>query len=234
MQIKEHMSRRVEIIGDELTEDDFSRSNENIKNEELFGTFRRDTLSASELKQLRTILTNVVRPRWHDAPPRDLGSPAHGKLKAAQLRSLSEFDLLVGMVELWADPSDQVDQAIFEDRMSRLQCTMHLFTALKFATSESTSPLHAQNYQLYLQHYLQFLIQGGWQYRPNHHAALHVSELLMHFGPIRGWWMFPFERIIGRLQRVNTNSILGESRHILITKQKILTICRSTRRDAGS
>jgi hypothetical protein len=215
------MSRRIDIIGDELTGDDFSPNLEGIKNENPVGTFRRDRLTTNEQTQLRAMLANVVRPRWHDPPPRDLGSAAHGKLKAAQLRSLSEFDLLVGMVELWANTSEQVDQATFEDRMSRLRCTMHLFTALRFATSESTSPWHAQNYRIYLQHYLQFLVQGGWQYRPNHHAALHVSELLTQFGPIRGWWMFPFERVIGRLQRANTNSIMGKSEYLSIAIEKL-------------
>jgi hypothetical protein len=33
--------------------------------------------------------------------------------------------------------------------------------------------------------------------------------MLLRFGPIHGWWMFPFERVIGLLQQFNTNSEMG-------------------------
>ena len=40
--------------------------------------------------------------------------------------------------------------------------------------------------------------------------ALLVADYLRLYGPVRGWWMFPFERVIGDLQRTNTNSQQGE------------------------
>ncbi|KAH9912870.1 uncharacterized protein B0H18DRAFT_960738 [Fomitopsis serialis] len=43
-----------------------------------------------------------------------------------------------------------------------------------------------------------------------HHNAMHIPEFLMHFGPMPGWWMFPFERVIGLLQQVNTNGKIGQ------------------------
>lgn len=44
---------------------------------------------------------------------------------------------------------------------------------------------------------------------PNHHNALYIGEMLLRFGPAHGWWMFPFERLIGLLQKVNTNNKIG-------------------------
>ena len=40
--------------------------------------------------------------------------------------------------------------------------------------------------------------------------ALHLDEFLLLFGPIHSWWTFPFERMIGALQRMPHNFILGE------------------------
>jgi hypothetical protein len=34
--------------------------------------------------------------------------------------------------------------------------------------------------------------------------------MLLLFGPMHGWWMFVFERVIGMLQKTNTNDKLGE------------------------
>lgn len=47
-------------------------------------------------------------------------------------------------------------------------------------------------------------------FRPNHHSCLHLHEFLLRYGPMHGWWMFPFERIIGALQKTNTNYKIGE------------------------
>ncbi|KIK78949.1 hypothetical protein PAXRUDRAFT_162629 [Paxillus rubicundulus Ve08.2h10] len=47
----------------------------------------------------------------------------------------------------------------------------------------------------------------SWQ--PNHHASLHLDEFLHMYGPMHGWWMFPFERVIGSLQKTNTNHKIG-------------------------
>ena len=45
--------------------------------------------------------------------------------------------------------------------------------------------------------------------RVNHHVSLHLAEFFLRYGPAHGWWMFPFERIIGILQQVNTNFKIG-------------------------
>lgn len=38
--------------------------------------------------------------------------------------------------------------------------------------------------------------------RPNHHSALFIGEMLLRFGPVHGWWCFPFGRMIGLLQQI--------------------------------
>lgn len=44
---------------------------------------------------------------------------------------------------------------------------------------------------------------------PNIHAAGHIYDFLLLFGPIMSWWCFPFERMIGALQKINTNDHIG-------------------------
>jgi hypothetical protein len=53
--------------------------------------------------------------------------------------------------------------------------------------------------------------------RPNVHVAFHIYDFLLLFGPVISWWCFPFERVIGYLQKINTNRIGGELEGILTT-----------------
>ncbi|KAJ7202405.1 hypothetical protein GGX14DRAFT_370407 [Mycena pura] len=39
--------------------------------------------------------------------------------------------------------------------------------------------------------------------------AFHIYDFLLLFGPIISWWTFPFERVIGFLQKINTNDHIG-------------------------
>ena len=48
-----------------------------------------------------------------------------------------------------------------------------------------------------------------YKLRPNHHMALHLHGYLRLFGPVHAWWTFPFERVIGMLQRTPHNSKIG-------------------------
>ncbi|KAJ6484909.1 hypothetical protein C8R45DRAFT_829718 [Mycena sanguinolenta] len=41
------------------------------------------------------------------------------------------------------------------------------------------------------------------------HAAFHIYDFILLFGPVVDWWCFPFERLIGTLQKINTNDHVG-------------------------
>ncbi|KAE9396172.1 hypothetical protein BT96DRAFT_825122, partial [Gymnopus androsaceus JB14] len=43
----------------------------------------------------------------------------------------------------------------------------------------------------------------------NIHMANHIYNFLKLFGPVISWWCFPFEHLIGVLQKVNTNDHIG-------------------------
>ena len=40
-------------------------------------------------------------------------------------------------------------------------------------------------------------------------VAFHIYDFILLFGPIMAWWTFPFERLIGALQKFNTNDHVG-------------------------
>ncbi|KAF5315994.1 hypothetical protein D9758_018719 [Tetrapyrgos nigripes] len=44
---------------------------------------------------------------------------------------------------------------------------------------------------------------------PNIHAAGHIYDFLIRYGPILNWWCFLFERLVGALQKINTNDNIG-------------------------
>jgi hypothetical protein len=79
----------------------------------------------------------------------------------------------------------------------------------------TTSTVLGASARLYLSH-LQAYIDGvkelypQYVFKPNHHMAFHIAEYLEMYGPVRGWWVFPFERVIGMLQRTPTNHVYSE------------------------
>ena len=52
---------------------------------------------------------------------------------------------------------------------------------------------------------------------PNIHAALYMSDFLSLYGPAMSWWYFPFECLIGVLQKVKTNNIIGSKSYVPLT-----------------
>jgi hypothetical protein len=168
-------------------------------------------IGVEELRQIQADIKRTTRPCWQRAPPTNLGEPSHGKLKADQWRTLIEFDIPVSLVKLWSElPEDDNDNRTAR-RRKLLDSTMFLATALRWATSRRTSENHANQYTQNMRAYLQTLrdLFPERDLRPNHHNALLVGDMLLRFGPVHGWWCFPFERVIGLLQQINTNSKLG-------------------------
>ncbi|THU94044.1 hypothetical protein K435DRAFT_669130 [Dendrothele bispora CBS 962.96] len=44
---------------------------------------------------------------------------------------------------------------------------------------------------------------------PSHHLAFHIYEGAEWFSVPRYWWAFPWEHLIGKLQKIPTNHIMG-------------------------
>ena len=156
-------------------------------------------------------ISATTRPRWHAAPPSNLGHVSHGKLKADEWRSCFEFDIPVSLLRIETQriaSGKQPDQ----NREKLVDSTFQLATAIRWATSNHTSKKHVESYTKNMKGYLKTLkdLRPNQRFRPNHVNALLIGNYLRLYGPVRGWWMFPFERVIGDLQHVSTNNKLGE------------------------
>lgn len=179
-----------------------------------------NAVTKKEMKQLRTYLNSTTRPSWHSSLPNNLGQKAHGKLKADQWRSAIEFDIPVAIAKLWNSTEDPA-RATRQQKL--VDATFCLGEAIRWATLYTTSPIHAQNYTQQMVAYLTILkdLYPNLSWRPKHHAALHIGPFLLLFGPMPGWWMYVFERIIGILQRCNMNFKKGQLDLVLTSKYLI-------------
>jgi hypothetical protein len=176
-----------------------------------------EPLTDREINIIQEKLQSITRPTWHRGPPTNLGEAEHGKLKAEQWRSSIEFDLPVILYQLWGSGMVRTE-ANAQKKLRRealAHSTMLLAIAIRWGTSHVTSRHHAEQYMKYMKAYLACLQDNfpGVSWRPNHHASLHMNDFLLRYGPMHGWWMFPFERIIGALQKTNTNNKIGKNRY---------------------
>ena len=153
----------------------------------------------------------MATPSWLASVPYDLGAARHGKLKADQWRILATVYLPVSLQRLWDTNSPRSTPL----RKKLLDATIALISAVIIATSHKTSRKMAGLYLQHMQSYLQLMqeLLPRYNFRPNHHMALHLAEYLCFFGPVHAWWTFPFERLIGMLERTPTNFKMGKFPH---------------------
>jgi len=160
---------------------------------------------------LRADIENMITPSWLTSVPMNLGEPSHGKLKADQWRTLGTTYLPVSLVRLW-DQLEDGDDMRSQQCKKLLEVTLTLISAVVIASSRTTSHEKADLYLHHMQNYLKGLRELFPHYRflPNQHMALHLAEYLQLYGLVHSWWTFPFERLIGMLQRIPTNFQIGQ------------------------
>jgi hypothetical protein len=113
--------------------------------------------------------------------------------------------MLITLGRIWGRPTASQQERLW------LENFLHLVTLTRIAYSYSISQdvinkfrHHASCYLVGLRAYHPSCI------RPSHHFVLHIADLMERFGPIRGWWAFPFERFNGQIQHLSTNHKPGE------------------------
>jgi hypothetical protein len=179
-------------------------------------------LTEEEVESIRSDIENMMTPSWLTSVPNDLGEPRHGKLKADQWRVLATTYLPISLVRMWDanELEGQPPERPTSRRQKLLHATMSLISAVIIATSQKTSSAKAGLYLQHMQTYLRLMKEliPDYDFRPNHHMSLHLAEYLCLFGPVHAWWTFPFERLIGMLQRIPTNFKMGKHASTMIPK----------------
>ncbi|KAF8963382.1 hypothetical protein BDZ97DRAFT_1661691, partial [Flammula alnicola] len=127
------------------------------------------------------------------------------KLKSDQWRAVGSLYLPVTLIRLWSNKDG--DDNLTQKRHDLLHLTMVLLSAICIVASRVTSDNHAEKFLEYMTEYRQELrrLFPDYKCHPNHHMAMHIGQFLKLYGPVHGWWTFPFERVIGMLQRIATN-----------------------------
>ena len=160
----------------------------------------------SVLEKIRDDIKCTTRPSWQQPPPSNFGLTKHGKLSAEQWHFCMDFDLPVSFVQSWWGSLQCAVDSRERERLSLLMDNiMALAQALIVGTSRRTSRSHADRYTEHMLSYLCGLKQLQVDLIPNHHLALHIGEILPRFGPTQGWWTYPYERLIHKLGKMNTN-----------------------------
>ena len=142
-------------------------------------------ISQGDLKVIQDDIAATIRPRWHAAPPANLGQVSHGKLKADEWRSCFEFDIPVSLLRL---ETQQIASGKQTDdyRAKLVHSTLLLATAIRWATSHRTSTKHIENYTKTMKNYLTTLkdLRPNQRFRPNHVNALLIGNYLRLYGPV--------------------------------------------------
>lgn len=161
------------------------------------------------LARIRMTIKDIVTPTWVTSIPLEFGSKKAGHLKADQWRTLWTIVIPMAMLSLWLVglPSTSPDA---EEMSAVLDNAMSLVSLVTLACKHTTSKDRARKYREHLRNYIEGLktLFPGFLL-PYHHALFHLADFFELFGPIRGWWCFPFERLIGDLQDIPHNHKYG-------------------------
>lgn len=172
--------------------------------------------TTEEMEAIWEDLENVVRPSWVTKVPTTLSSSGP-KLKSDQWRAVGSLYLPISLIRLWSDVNPDDERSVWRGEL--LHLTMLLFSAVAVITSRITSPQNAAEYVKLMLSYRQELKRLFPTYKTHsvHHTALHMGDFLLMYGPVHGWWAFPYERVIGMLQRIQTNHKQGNLDQKLIS-----------------
>lgn len=157
------------------------------------------------MEQLWIDIEDMVTPSWLTSVPANLGKASHGKLKADQWRVLGSTYLPTTLIRLWSLVDEDDHESV--RRREYLDLTITLLSAINIAASRVTSVSNSKEYERLILEYRRGLrrLFPDYEAHPNHHMAVHLGEYLRLYGPVHGWWTFPYERLIGMLQRISTN-----------------------------
>lgn len=163
------------------------------------------------LERIRQVIRDADTPSWLSSVPKNFGDAAAGTLKADEWRVLATVYLPLALVSLWGDglPRPSSDASTYLKRV--LDHTMLLVSAVTILSTRWMTKRCATEYRSYLAGWLRDLkeLHPAATDRTNNHVAFHIYDFLLLFGPIYAWWCFPFECLIGYLQRLPQNHKFG-------------------------
>ncbi|KAJ7050117.1 hypothetical protein C8F01DRAFT_1348131 [Mycena amicta] len=179
----------------------------------------RRNIDRGDIQFVQTVIAETSTPSWVNHVPKNYGEAGAGSMKADEWCLLGTIFMPIALVILWGEQTG-AHKAHFSKLLVH---SMHLFQATTIVCRYATSEKRATAYREHIRQWLSGLYDchphtQGDKKRQNPHAAFHVYDFLLAFGPALNWWCFPTERIIGKLQKINTNGRSdGEHEKIIVT-----------------
>jgi len=163
------------------------------------------------MKRIQDVIANTTTPSWLNSVPYNFGDAAAGPLKADEWRTMTTVYIPLALISLWGD--DGTSRPATAKFSHILDHTMALVSAVSVACLRTMTEACRSAFRRCMAMWVSSLqkIHTGSNNRVNGHMALHIYDFLRLFGPVRSWWCFPFERLIGQLRRLPTNHIFGGS-----------------------
>lgn len=162
-------------------------------------------LGRSRLKEIWKDMEKTTLPSWCSPAPPQIGDKGQGKISADGWRVFCTVHLIVTLGRLWgSQPDDSREKQLFVNFCD-------LIAATKVATGRSVTVARAEEFRNIMLKYLSGLDKLFPMIRlvPYHHIAVHMTELLSHFGPSTTWRCWVFERYNHMLQNIETNGRFG-------------------------
>ncbi|KDR78692.1 hypothetical protein GALMADRAFT_64597 [Galerina marginata CBS 339.88] len=162
---------------------------------------------------IQAVIRDMTTPSWLRSVPHNFGYTAAGSLKADEWRTMATVYLPVALVSLWGEGTTHASPRIASSARRALDHTMALVSAISLACMRTMTESRRKSYRRYILSWMEDLtvVHPDAKHSVNGHMAIHIYDFLRFFGPVRSWWCFPFERVIGQLQRLPSNHKFGMS-----------------------
>ncbi|KAJ3912190.1 hypothetical protein F5877DRAFT_54406 [Lentinula edodes] len=162
------------------------------------------------LQRLQQAVREIITPSWVTRPPEEVGLKRAGTLKADHWRTLFSIHLPLALISIWdKDSPSAADNA--NEMAPVLQTSMHL-TCASIAMTRNNLSLERRNlFRESIRSHIEGLkLNFPGFMLPSHHLSFHIFDFMDSFSNVRNWWAFPFETLIGKMQRISTNHKIGE------------------------
>ncbi|KAG1900836.1 uncharacterized protein F5891DRAFT_1225460 [Suillus fuscotomentosus] len=201
----------------------------------LFGGYMFSGAGGRNLPKQRfeNLINSVKWPSHITRLPKNLGENQSLK-KADECRRL----LTITPVLLWWSWKDENDdipdmeppqppntQALEFSRNCRCiyDAVLLLCAAVRLLATRSISMSQAHIGQSFLSQYCLRCLELNIHLMINHHASMHIADMIKAYGPVYLWWLFAFERFNGMLERVNHNGHDGGRMELTLMRHWVQT-----------
>jgi hypothetical protein len=163
------------------------------------------------MHRIKDVIKNTAVPSWLNSVPYNYGEAVAGTVKADEWHNLSTIFLPLALISMWGDGTSHASPEEAAQLRQVLDHTMLLVSAIWLACMHTMTQARSAAYLRCMTEYIKQLtiLHPHINCRPNHHMSLHLPHFLRLFGPVRSWWCFPFERLIGQIQRLLSNHKFG-------------------------